>query len=627
MMKWNEAEEHFSWVFARDSLYRDAIYEYATFRLYREDYDEAFRLGHLQLQRKPESREGQLGLFRLYRAFLAEASPASIEERLRADATTHGKYFLGEYYRRTDRLEEAEEIFRRLLVSGYAIPVQPVYISLAMVASQRGDPVGVERFYWKAVDEIGSLLGPDLLFEHLKYIITDEEVRLFRSLTADRGKAEFFRNFWARRNPTPAARINPRLIEHFRRYRRAEQEYEYYGFRGWFDNPDQLSTLRFPTAFLLNHEFNDMGLIYLRHGEPGDIRRTMGRASMDLDQAWIYFPRPDQPQRIFNFMLKNATGNNWRLASLPGDPEMIEELAMFDNRYRELLRASPVELLQREDAVIADSRETVLEALQTDAHTWKKETRSFPIPHSIDAFRGDGGRSLVDISYALPLEPLAAELGGEARTVPVEIGLSISRPDGAEAISRLDTLQLALGPGSEGAYLSLYRYRLPADTFRIAMHAAPLGLNLIARWSNTVAIRNFRSDEPMISDIQFLLPSSQEPAIEIEGIKVVQSPFSSIPEDQPMYVYIQVYNLVKDAAGKTALRVEFVATPGQESDPENEVVLAIKDREGREESEAVFEALDLDELGTGTYTLSVRATDRNRVQTVSAHRRFEVVGR
>ena len=102
-----------------------------------------------------------------------------------------------------------------------------------------------------------------------------------------------------------------------------------------------------------------MGLIYLRHGEPDDVRRTIGGSN--LDQAWIYFPRQGQGQRIFNFMLKNDTGNNWRLASLPEDPEMIEELAMFDNRYRELVRASPVEVLQREDAVIVEARDYVLE--------------------------------------------------------------------------------------------------------------------------------------------------------------------------------------------------------------------------------------------------------------------------
>ena len=548
MNKWNQAEEHFSWVFAHDSLYRDALYEYAVFRRYREDYDDAFRFGHLQVQKKPESLKGQTGLFKLYRAFLSEASPESIEARLQADPTTHGKFFLGEYYRRTDDLDRAAEIFRSLLVSGYEIPVQPVYLALAMVAVQRGRPERLERLYWKAVEEIGSLLGPDLLFDHLKHIVTDEEIRTFRALTGDRAKANFFRGFWGRRNPTPATRINPRLVEHFLRYRRAEEEFEYWGFRSWFDNPDQLNTLHFPVSYRLNDEFNDMGLIYLRHGAPDDIRRTIG--GNNLDQAWIYFPRPGQPQRIFNFMLKNDTGNNWRLASLPEDPEMVEELAMFDNRYRELVRASDVERLQREDAVIVESRESVLEALETDVHTWKREVRSFAFPHSVDSFRGEGGRSLVDISYGLSLEPIAEELGEETRTVPVEIGLTIGHADGSKALSRLDTLQLEMSAASTGAFINLFRYRLPPDTLLVSMHAAPLGLDLIARWSQTVVIRDYRSDEPMMSDIQFLLPSSQEPAIEIEGMKVVQSPFTSIPEGQPLYVYVQVYNLVQDAGGQ-----------------------------------------------------------------------------
>ena len=306
---------------------------------------------------------------------------------------------------------------------------------------------------------------------------------------------------------------------------------------------------------------------------------------------------------------------------------MIEELAMFDNRYRELLRASPVEWLQREDAVIVDARESVMEALKTDVHTWKKEIRAFTLPHSIDQFRGDGDRSLVDISYAVPLSPLAEALGDEESVVPVEVGLSIGRPDGTEAISRLDTVRLAVSPGADGAYLSLYRYRLPPDTYRIAMHAAPLGMDLIGRWSERIATRDFQADAPALSDIQFLLPSSQEPAIEIEGIKVVQSPFSTIPEGEPLYVYVQVYNLVKDAAGKTSLRVECAVTAGTEANASQEVVLASKEVVGEEETVAVFEMLDVEDLGTGSFTLTVRATDRKRVQTTEGHRRFDIVSR
>jgi hypothetical protein len=130
-----------------------------------------------------------------------------------------------------------------------------------------------------------------------------------------------------------------------------------------------------------------------------------------------------------------------------------------------------------------------------------------------------------------------------------------------------------------------------------------------------------------MSDIQFLLPSSREPAVEIEGIKVIQSPFTAILEGQPLYVYVQVYNLVKDALGKTALSVEYAVSPGDKPNPDDETVVATKAYEGNEESAAAFEILNLQELGTGHFTLSVRATDRKRVQTIGGSRPFDIVGR
>jgi hypothetical protein len=50
----------------------------------------------------------------------------------------------------------------------------------------------------------------------------------------------------------------------------AGKNYECYEFRSWSNNPDKLHSLRFPKSFTLNREFNDKGLIYIRHGEPDD---------------------------------------------------------------------------------------------------------------------------------------------------------------------------------------------------------------------------------------------------------------------------------------------------------------------------------------------------------------------
>ena len=65
----------------------------------------------------------------------------------------------------------------------------------------------------------------------------------------------------------------------------------------------------------------------------------------------------------------------------------------------------------------------------------------------------------------------------------------------------------------------------------------------------------------MLSDLQLLLPSSREPAIEIEGVKVMQSPFHRVPRGNPLMTYIHLYNLTQDVWGKTLYTVRYLVAP------------------------------------------------------------------
>jgi hypothetical protein len=620
LIKWNASESHFDFILARDSLYKDAVYEYARLRRYKEEYERALQLGHEQMRLKPGSRQGQIGLFKIYRSFVATQDPGSVHTWLRTHPSTHARYFEGELLRREQRWKRASNIFRELMAVGTGIPLQAMYLSMARIAHQREDPRRAEIYYWRAVDNINSWLGAELLFEDLKYIITGNEVRYFRSLKSNEQRRAFFHAFWERRNPTPSAGGNPRLVEHMRRFLYAEQELEYFGFRSWFNNPDQLSNLRFPDSFLLNEEFNDKAMIFLRHGEPHQINRTIG--GDDTDESWVYYARGDQPQRIFNFRLRNASGNNWRLASLPEDREMIEDLAMVDRDYQRLLYASPVERLEREDIIIAESRDIVMEALTTDEHTWATETLVLDIPISVDAFRSDEGKTLVDISYGVPLHQLEESIGETEGSLKVEVGLSIGTPEGAPPTTRRDTLTFADSQLSYGYYLGLLRYRLPPDLYRFSMHVNPLGSQVIGRWMEDVQVPDYSSDEMMLSDIQFLLPSELAPSIEIEGVKVVQSPFGSVPRDEPLHVYIQVYNLVKDVYGKTAYDVRYYIADGADAEEDDGELVREESNEGIEEFEAEFEILDLNDFGDGTYTIRIEVTDKKRVHTLKKSRTF-----
>jgi GWxTD domain-containing protein len=322
-MDWGESREHFWRVLARDSTYADVLLQYARLMECKSDYPSAIAAGHAQIIKRPDLATGRIGLFRLYRSFVANDRSSAIEW-LQNQGTPIAHYFLAEAARRENRLDDAEQILRDLLATN-ALPLrQPIFLSLAKIDARRGNIDSVEQDFWRAVDDLYTELGADLIFEDLKYLATDQEVENYGRLETPAKKNVFFHTFWDARNPASTGSANVRIAEHYRRLVHAEENFEYTGFRIGFNNPDRYKDLSFPRSYFLNQEFNDKGLMYLRHGEPASIQRTSEGA--DPSESWLFEGTETQPRRIFHFQKKNAIGNNWRLIPYPDDPRLVAAL-------------------------------------------------------------------------------------------------------------------------------------------------------------------------------------------------------------------------------------------------------------------------------------------------------------
>jgi tetratricopeptide (TPR) repeat protein len=618
--RWNTAEDHFSFVAANDSVFRDVIYQLALLERYRNELERALDLAYLQLSVTPGSPPAEIGLYRIYRYILEDLSPNDALQLLKTRPTTESLYFSAELLRRVGQLDDAEKIVRQMLLTPGSVPPQAMLLTLVRIETGRGNDADAERHYWEAVDRIGTSLGAALVFEDIKYIVTDAEIDAYAALSSDRRKQAFYHSFWARRNPLPSAPQNPRLVEHYRRLLVAEDQFEYYGFRSPFNDPERFKTFTFPRSFALNKEFNDKGLIWIRHGKPDVTRRTINDA-----EVWVYFERGEDPQSIFSFSKRNSVGNNWRLVSFPDSPELIEELATYDRRYRELLTADPLARLGREGAVIQQSREQVEEALATDRHTWREETIGLSVPGSVDAFRSEDGKTLLDVSYGIMLDEVAKGIPAGAPGVRIEVGIDVSTPQGVRRSSGLDTLNLPASGGLAGTYSGLFRSIVAPESLVIAVHVRPIGTAMLGGWRRRVMVRDFTGDGLMMSDLQLLLPSSREPAIEIEGVKVLQSPFDRIPRTSPLMTYVHIYNLTQDVWGKTLYTVRYLISP-QGSDPgEDEDLLLEETLSGASAFEARFKALDIRTVDSGSYNLIVQVTDTKKARTVRAQRLLEVL--
>jgi len=261
-LDYRQSEKNFEQVIFQDSSYRDVLYQRAILARYRDNFEEAIELCQAQIRWKPRLYEPQLKLYRFYRYLITHRSLDESYSWLSHRRWKQDEYFWGERLRREGRLQEADSLFQSLLKNIAGFPVQPVLLSLAKISYEQNQLEAGQQYYWKAIDHIKNKLEADLVFDELKYIISDEEYRTYDTLTTVRQFIDFYRKFWFSRNPIPSLDANLRLTEHFRRLLYAEKYFEYDGFRLWSDNPDKMLELEFPETHALNAEFNVKGLVY-----------------------------------------------------------------------------------------------------------------------------------------------------------------------------------------------------------------------------------------------------------------------------------------------------------------------------------------------------------------------------
>jgi tetratricopeptide (TPR) repeat protein len=171
---------------------------------------------------KPEDVDSQRGLFRLYQYFLDNNGSNEAIAWLQQQKSEQARYFLGEAFRRAGKLAKADSIFRAMLAASPATSLVPLRLSLtrlyyqqksrpSLLSSEGEARSAAEKSFWQAVDGIRDRLDAVLLFDDVKYIMTDVELQQFRQLVAAREYIDFFHRFFMFRDPTPAADNNVRL--------------------------------------------------------------------------------------------------------------------------------------------------------------------------------------------------------------------------------------------------------------------------------------------------------------------------------------------------------------------------------------------------------------------------------
>lgn len=638
-LDFDQAEKHFDFILARDSSFSDTVYQLAMLEHFRDNHVRAVQLGHLAVRLRPELASTQVGLFRLYRYFIDNTGAQDAFAWLRAHPSEYAQYIAGEKYRLQKKYPRADSTFRSLMSRGVQMNKQRLMLSLAKVYYAREAPREAEELLWRAVDSIKTKVDAELVFEDFKYVFTNEEYREYRLLTQAEEWRAFYRKMWSKRNPMPAASINARLTEHYRRFEVAEQHYVFDGIRSRFNNPDKLSYFSFPEIYDLNHEFNDKGLIYLRHGPPDDTAFNVGQNSVP-NESWRYFKTPQYAEMTFHFVVdNNATANNWRLTPILTDPDMLEARLQWGPVYHRLLNAQPNEIMSYESEMANETTKSVEVGFNTDRHSWGKAIAPLETPFNFVTFREPSGATLLELYYGIGL----AQFGNEAAAgVTIEKGFALQNREWQE-VHRLDR-QSKLHDSQQaqvahGMFLDVFRYTAAPDSYHVSFYARQTNVtpNRLGGFNFSARVPDYSSTQLMLSDL--LLAFAVEPATSNDlftrhGLQLAPNPHRNFDRQKPVSLYFEIYNLALDKSNKAAFTIEYTVQllekkksglgkiTGVFGGGTKSKISLSAEREGESATAIETIALDLSKAEPGEFELTVVVTDRHNKKEAKATSRL-----
>ena len=558
---WKASQRHFEKIIASDSMYQDVFYQYALLEKYREHLFKAILLAHRQIAANPTAYTGLRGIFRLYDYMIHNKSLKKAEPWLNSRNSAFDEYYLGELYRIHGLFGKADSIFHAILVHNTNFPLQPVYLSLVKIYVQKNEPEKAEAAYWQAVNKIFTRLEADLLLEDFMYIVHDDEYNILKDDKYLMMLPNVMKAYWLKRDPTPAAPYNQRLIAHYQRLLFAEKEYYYDGFRHEWYKDASSREFRFPAWYFENDKFNDMGLIYIRFGEPDErafaIARDLelemidSRNQLPSNMSWLYLETTTSLRMIFHFYIpRDAPPGYWSMVTAFNQKDITAGMAGWDN--------SPLEVY-----VLNRVRE-VEHAMKNDRHTWPKETENLELHHIILRFRNTDTQDLFQLSYAVPLSNLSY-MNVKTDSVSFESGIVIFD----ERMTPLfkDRRDFRLVDPSDthiwnNLFIDEFEVPLPVGRYNVAVHARTLDGSKVNGWRYRYTLPDSARDRLACSSLKLAFDISPKTAESDNrhrnDLKIIPNPTKIFNRNQPVYVYYEVYNLTYNEQGMTDYAVNFI---------------------------------------------------------------------
>lgn len=613
----------------QDASYRRAI------ALNPSHPDAFYQLGYVieEIQDDPESAME-------WYARQASVNPAHDEavHRLAACAIELREFQKG--YAQLQQVAAAQDSAVNPLVAGLAAQLEAYrYHTL----DQHGRAYRAMGRYLSVLSEI----DPDkvALYRDLSIVASSKEADAFLE-APEQERAELWRTYWAARDPDPTTRINERLVEHYRRVIYSRLHFST-GKEPWdrrgeiyvrFGHPDDRQ------QFILKSGEDVVNAIYPTGMRDVDMIRETSRQRFDMQ---VSTGAPNQGIGIFSERAARET----KSVAFPTESWVYVPFGLeifFTDQRNSKAFDYPLQVIDLPDQSTNFGRtdrlaynflntprkqaeELIRKVPEFHRHDYGSEPLSFV--YQLASFKGDGDGADVEVAYSLP----AAQLGsvedglGERTWLSGRIALQDSDFNYVQAMpfkmgplrrpgSAQDNLQLSTGA---------FRFSAQPGTYRSAVSLRDSLSQKYGIYTAPLQISDYSADRMLLSDVKLaasIVPTDAAGLLVRNGLFITPHPARLYSRATPVFIYYEIYNLERDAEGRTGFRTEleiaaresrrnvvlrFLTALGrmvsQRSDDQT-AYFTFEDS-GTSSDDFKYTSIETADLDPGTYTMTLTVTD------------------
>ena len=526
------------------------------------------------------------------------------------------------YFKQASRIPAHDEAVYRLAACAIALKdYQKGYALLQQVAGLQGTAVNpivdglagqLEAYALHTQDRHDEAYHAMERYVAVLSEIDPEEVAIYRDLSLvssskdaeafleapEQEKEKLWRTYWAVRDPDPTTRTNERLVEHYRRM--------------------IFSRLHFSTG---KDPWDRRGEIYIRFGHPDDRQHFILKTGEDVVNA--VFPTGirdvdmirDVSRQRFDMEVSTGApiqdfggfsaraGRETKSVAFPTESWVYVPFGLeifFTDQRNSKVFDYPLQVIDLPDQAtnfgttnrlvynfLNTPRKQVVEFIRKVSEFHRHDYGGEPLTfvYHLASFKGAGDRADVEVAYSVPSVQLGhVEDGlGERTSLSGRIALR----DGE--FSYVQSTSFSMGPlrrpGSDEDKLRLstgaFRIRALPGEYQSAVALRDSLSQKFGIYTAPLHVADFTEDGLHLSDIKIaasIVPTEGTGLLVRNGLHITPHPARLYSPSTPVYIYYEIYNLERNAEGRTSLRTELeIAT----REPRRNIVLRFLTALGR----------------------------------------------